>query len=88
VQSPLNPSDGQGQGYVEIQVGSNPSAGGSVTLVFATQPPVLFIAGSDTFGPLTAPNNDGAHTTITINWTAQLMANSRHRINYEWSVSK
>lgn len=80
--------DGQGFGAVEIIVGSNPSVGGSVALVFPQQPPVLFFSATDGFGTLSATNNDGAHTTITLNWTAQLQPGSRQSIQYEWSVSK
>jgi hypothetical protein len=87
VQSPLKPADGQGQFYIDIQVGSNPSAGGSVTLVFPSMPPLLFIAGQTSFGTITAPNNDGAHTTIVVNWAGQLRANARMRIDCEWAVS-
>lgn len=88
VQSKGSPSDGQGFGSVEIIAGSNPSAGGSVTLIFPALPPLLFIAGTDEFGTITAPNNDGAHTTITINWTGTLKPGQRYSLAYEWSVSK
>lgn len=88
VQSKGAPSDGQGFGAVEIIVGSNPSVGGSVTLIFAQQPPLLFIAGTDAFGTITAPNNDGAHTTIVINWTTQLQPGARMALHYEWASSR
>ncbi len=83
-----SPSDGQGFGSVQIVAGSNPSVGGSVTLVFPQQPPLLFISGNGEFGTITAPNNDGAHTTIAINWTGQLRPGEKFQLNYEWAVSK
>jgi len=87
VNSKGSPSDGQGFGTIEIVAGNDAATGGSVTLIFPQLPPLLFIAATDAFGTLTAPNNDGAHTTITINWTARL-AGGRHAIHYEWASSK
>lgn len=80
--------DGQGFGAVEIVTGSNPSAGGSVVLAFAQQPPIMFFGATDGFGTLTATNNDGAHMSITLNWTAQLPPGRRLSIHYEWANSK
>lgn len=89
VHSKGSPSDGQGFGVINLVVGSNPSVGGSVTVIFAQQPPLLFIApNGDGLGTITAPNNDGSHTTITINWSAQPRANSRMAIDYEWASSR
>lgn len=87
IHSRLQPSDGQGAFTVRLLTGSNPSVGGSVTIVFATQPPILFIAGTDGFGTITAPNNDGAHTTIVISWTAQLAPNAHVPLHLEWASS-
>jgi hypothetical protein len=81
-------TDGQGFGEVRIVTGNNPSAGGSVTLTFPQQPPVLFLAGDEGFGALSAPNNDGAHITFVISWATTLPPNRRLRIHYEWNVSK
>jgi hypothetical protein len=79
---------GQGQFTVRITTGSNPSAGGSVTLSFpAPLPPVLFIAGSDGFGTISAPNNDGAHAAFTIAWTATLPPNAEALLHCEWASS-
>lgn len=80
--------DGQGFGEVLVTSGSNPSAGGSVTLTFAQTPPVLFLAGDEAFGALTAANNDGAHTTFAISWATTLPPNRALRLAYEWSVSQ
>lgn len=82
------PADGQGFGWIELFAGVDAATGGSVTLVFATTPPLLFLSpNTASFGTLSAPNNDGAHTTIVVSWTGKLAA-GRHRIDYEWSVSQ
>ena len=74
------------QGSVEILAGSNPSAGGSVALVFPSTPPTLFIAASpDSFGTLSQAT---VSNTVTISWTGTIGASRRHKINYQWSTSK
>lgn len=87
VQSRSQPSDGQGQFSVNIVNGSAVSVGGSVTLIFPQTPPLLFIAGSEVFGTITAPNNTGSNTTITISWTGTLAPFSRLQLNCEWASS-
>jgi len=82
-------ADGQCFGTVEIQAGSNPSNGGSVTLVFAQQPPVMFFSPNrDGMGTLVATDNDGAHTTIVLTWSGRLAVGQKYSISYEWAVSQ
>jgi hypothetical protein len=80
--------DGQGFGEVCIVTGSNPAAGGSVTLNFPQLPPILFFTGSDVFGVISAAGNDGAHNQIVLSWTAQLPPGARCQLHYEWAVSR
>lgn len=87
VHSRLQPSDGQGQFSVDIVTGSNPAAGGNLSLSFPQTPPILFIAGSDEFGTITAPANTGGNNVIGIFWTAKLRPFARYQINCEWASS-
>lgn len=76
--------DGTGFGEVMLQVGSNPSVGGNVSITFASTPPTLFISGSEGLGTLTQATSGNI---VTITWTRAPRANSRERIQYEWFSS-
>ena len=74
------------QGYVEILAGSNPSAGGSVGMVFPSTPPTLFIAGSaDSFGVLSQAT---VSNTVTVSWTGTLPKSKRVKFAYQWATNK
>lgn len=77
--------DGSGFGVIELQMGSNPSAGGHVDLKFAQAPPTLFFSGSEGLGNLTVTNQ--GTTTVTVTWDGTPRLGSKQRIQYEWSVS-
>lgn len=76
--------NGTGFGFIEIKVGSNPSAGGSLALNFAATPPTLFLSGSEDFGTITQSTLANA---VTISWAGTPRKNSRGRIYYEWNSS-
>lgn len=68
-------------GDVLIQVGSNPSAGGTVVLTFPGTPPTLFVAGSEGLSTVTQGTvaND-----VTLTWAGTPRLNSKALIHYEW----
>lgn len=78
------PSNG-GFGTIEIQTGSNPSAGGSVALVFPSAPPAIFISGSESLGALSQAT---VTNTVTITWAGTPQASKRMKINFQWATSK
>lgn len=86
VQSMGSPSDGQGFGQVVVAAGLNASAGGSVTLVYATTPPTIFYAGTEAFGTLTVTGQ--GTTTHVLSWSTTLSSRRDHMIAYEWAVSQ
>jgi hypothetical protein len=71
-----------GSGDVLIQVGSNPSAGGTVALTFPSTPPALFISGSEGLGTVSQAT---VGDVVTITWTGTPRLGSRQSIHYEWS---
>jgi hypothetical protein len=83
----IQPGQSNGaQGYIEILAGSNPSAGGSVAMVFPSTPPTLFLAASpDSFGTISQAT---VSNTVTVSWTGTLSPSKRHRIAYQWATSK
>lgn len=86
VQSKGSPSDGQGFGHVDIQVGPNPATGGSIVLQFPTTPPTMVYLPDTVFAGF-AVAGQGTQTH-TLTWTNALLPNQRRRIDYEWSVSQ
>lgn len=82
--------DGNGFGHIEVTMGGAAVAAGQVVLTFAAAPPVLFFAADEMFGPLTIVNNDGAHTSITIQWLRPggYVVGNKYNIHYEWSISQ
>lgn len=77
--------DAQGFGSVFVQVGSNPSGSGSITLVFATTPPTMFFSWDS---DVTLSVSGQGTTSITLSWASTLQAGRKNVISYEWSVSK
>lgn len=69
-------------GQVNIEVGSNPSVGGTVVIRFPSTPPALFIAGSEALGAVTqgTVSND-----VTLTWAAQPQKLTKQTIHYEWN---
>jgi hypothetical protein len=76
--------DSSGFGRVEMQVGSNPSAGGSVALTFPSTPPTLFVSGSEGLGTVTQAT---VGNVVTVSWTGTPRLKSKQHIHYEWSAS-
>lgn len=74
--------DSGGFGAIQIQVGSNPSAGGNIVITFPGTPPTLFISGTDGLGTVTqgTVGND-----VTLTWDGTPRLNSKQRISYEWA---
>lgn len=78
-----------GYGYIDVMAGADATTGGSLVMNFAggVAPPTLFLSAPATFGTLTITNN--ATTAITVAWSGKpSSANPKHRITYEWAVSK
>lgn len=73
--------DSGGFGDVPIQVGSNPSAGGSVDLTFPSTPPTLFISCSE---GLVSVSQATVGNVVTITWTGTPRLKSLQNIHYEW----
>jgi hypothetical protein len=74
------------QGYIEVNAGASPGAGGSLTLVFPSTPPTLFIAGNpDQFGTITQAT---VSNTVTISWTGTMKKNTRGRMSWQWATSR
>lgn len=69
-------------GQVDINVGSNPSVGGSVDLTFPSTPPTLFIAGSQDLG---AVSQSTLVNVVTISWAGQPQKLTKQTIHYEWA---
>lgn len=76
---------GSGWGNVECQIGASPSASGSVTLVFPSAPPAMFVSGDMSFGTVTGSL---VGSTLTISWSGgNLKPGSRPKLHYEWNTS-
>jgi hypothetical protein len=74
---------GSGWGIIQIRTGKAPSVNWSITLGFATAPPLLFVSLS-TGDPVTITNN--GTTAITISGAVKLVAYKSHELYYEWSA--
>jgi hypothetical protein len=72
-------------GQINIQVGTNPSTGGSVTITFPDTPPDLFLAGSEGLGVIT---QETTVNDVAISWDGTPRANTKQTIHYEWSDYK
>ncbi len=82
-------ADSGGFGDVNVMVGKNYSAAGSVALTFPNTPPTLFISGEDAFGPVTQAT---VGNVVTISWTAAHFSapggGKLYKLHYEWAVSQ
>ena len=78
----VNTPDSGGFGDVILQVGSNPSAGGTVVLTFPSTPPTLFISGSEDLGTVTQAT---VGNNVTVTWGGTPRLNSNQYIHYEWA---
>jgi hypothetical protein len=76
--------DSGGFGEVFLQIGSNPSAGGSVALTFPSTPPTLFVSGSEELGTVTQAT---VSNVVTVTWAGTPRLKSKQQIDYEWASS-